>query len=62
MVCHLQQAHFFGLPIILDRFPRAKAVAMPGAIEVMQEQTALQVSVPVCACRCVHATTRHAWI
>jgi hypothetical protein len=42
-VTHGHGDHFFGLPIILDRFPRAKAVAMPGAIEVMREQIAPQV-------------------
>jgi glyoxylase-like metal-dependent hydrolase (beta-lactamase superfamily II) len=42
-VTHGHGDHFFGLPIILDRFPKAKAVAMPGAIEVMREQTAPQV-------------------
>jgi glyoxylase-like metal-dependent hydrolase (beta-lactamase superfamily II) len=42
-VTHGHGDHFFGLPIILDRFPRAKAVATPGAIQIMREQTSPQV-------------------
>src|SRR5271156_533732 len=31
--------HFFGASILLDRFPKARFVAVPSAIRVMEEQT-----------------------
>src|SRR5258708_6509018 len=34
--------HFFGASIILERFPTARFVAAPSAIQVMKEQTALE--------------------
>ncbi len=30
--------HFFGVSVVLDRFPRARFVAAPSAIQVMKEQ------------------------
>ena len=38
-VTHGHGDHFFGLAQILDRFPKARAVATPAAIEVMREQS-----------------------
>src|SRR5258708_29060138 len=32
--------HFFGASVLLERFPKARFVAAPSAIEVMKEQTA----------------------
>jgi glyoxylase-like metal-dependent hydrolase (beta-lactamase superfamily II) len=32
--------HFFGASVLLDRFPKARLVAAPSAIQVMKEQTA----------------------
>jgi glyoxylase-like metal-dependent hydrolase (beta-lactamase superfamily II) len=32
--------HFFGASVLLERFPKARFVALPGAIQVMKEQTA----------------------
>lgn len=32
--------HFFGASVLLDRFPKARFVATPSAIQVMKEQTA----------------------
>ena len=31
--------HFFGVSVVLDRFPRARFVAAPSAIQVMKEQS-----------------------
>ena len=30
--------HFFGLSVVLDRFPDARALAVPGVVEVMRQQ------------------------
>ena len=32
--------HFFGASVLLDRFPKARLVAAPSAVQVMKEQTA----------------------
>jgi glyoxylase-like metal-dependent hydrolase (beta-lactamase superfamily II) len=32
--------HFFGASVLLDRFPKARFVAAPSAIQVMKQQTA----------------------
>ena len=32
--------HFFGASVLLDRFPKARFVAAPSAVQVMKEQTA----------------------
>ena len=32
--------HFFGASVLLERFPKARFVAAPGAVQVMKEQTA----------------------
>jgi glyoxylase-like metal-dependent hydrolase (beta-lactamase superfamily II) len=37
-VTHGHGDHFFGLGALLDRFPRAKAVARPNVVEVMHRQ------------------------
>jgi glyoxylase-like metal-dependent hydrolase (beta-lactamase superfamily II) len=37
-VTHGHADHFFGLAALLDRFPNAKAVAMPDAVKVMRQQ------------------------
>ena len=37
---------FFGASVLLDRFPKARFVAAPSAIQVMKEQTA-----PVCVAK-----------
>jgi glyoxylase-like metal-dependent hydrolase (beta-lactamase superfamily II) len=31
--------HFFGLSVVLDRFPDARAVATPGVVQLMRQQT-----------------------
>src|ERR1700730_8262079 len=38
-VTHAHGDHFFGLKILLDRFPHAKAVAMPEVVKAMSRQT-----------------------
>jgi glyoxylase-like metal-dependent hydrolase (beta-lactamase superfamily II) len=37
-VTHGHGDHFFGLATLLDRFPNAKAVAMPDVVKVMRQQ------------------------
>ena len=37
-VTHGHADHFFGLAALLDRFPNAKAVAMPDVVKVMRQQ------------------------
>lgn len=37
-ITHGHGDHFFGLAPLLDRFPRAKAVAIPPVVEAMQAQ------------------------
>jgi glyoxylase-like metal-dependent hydrolase (beta-lactamase superfamily II) len=37
-ITHGHGDHFFGLAPLLDRFPRAKAVAIPAVVEAMQAQ------------------------
>jgi glyoxylase-like metal-dependent hydrolase (beta-lactamase superfamily II) len=39
-VTHAHGDHFFGLKILLDRFPHAKAVAMPEVVKAMTRQIA----------------------
>jgi glyoxylase-like metal-dependent hydrolase (beta-lactamase superfamily II) len=39
-VTHGHGDHFFGASVLLERFPKARFVAAPSAIEVMKEQTA----------------------
>jgi glyoxylase-like metal-dependent hydrolase (beta-lactamase superfamily II) len=34
--------HFFGLSVVLDRFPEARAVASPGVVELMRQQTSAE--------------------
>ncbi len=34
--------HFFGLTAVLDRFPDARALAMPGVVEVMRQQASAE--------------------
>ena len=38
-ITHGHVDHFLGLPILLDRFPEARAVATPGTVELMREHT-----------------------
>ncbi len=37
-VTHGHGDHFFGLSVVLDRFPDARALATPGVVEVMRRQ------------------------
>src|SRR5713226_10201737 len=37
-ITHGHGDHFFGVGVLLDRFPNAKAVAMPNALKVMRRQ------------------------
>ena len=37
-VTHGHGDHFFGLGVVLDRFPKARAVAMPDVVKVMRRQ------------------------
>jgi glyoxylase-like metal-dependent hydrolase (beta-lactamase superfamily II) len=37
-ITHGHFDHFYGLSVLLDRFPRARAIATPKSVEVMQEQ------------------------
>lgn len=37
-ITHGHGDHFFGIKMLLDRFPDAKAIATPGAVKAMQEQ------------------------
>ena len=39
-VTHGHGDHFFGLGAVLDRFPKARAVAMPEVVKVMRRQAA----------------------
>jgi glyoxylase-like metal-dependent hydrolase (beta-lactamase superfamily II) len=34
--------HFFGLSVVLDRFPDARALATPGVVEVMRQQASAE--------------------
>jgi len=38
-VTHGHGDHFFGVSVVLDRFPKARFVAAPSAIQVMKEQS-----------------------
>jgi glyoxylase-like metal-dependent hydrolase (beta-lactamase superfamily II) len=38
-VTHGHGDHFFGLGVVLDRFPKARAVAMPDVVKVMRRQS-----------------------
>jgi len=38
-VTHGHGDHFFGVSVVLDRFPKARFVAAPSAIQVMEEQS-----------------------
>ena len=37
-ITHGHFDHFFGLSVLLDRFPSAHAIATPKSVELMQEQ------------------------
>lgn len=39
-ITHGHGDHFFGIKMILDRFPQAKAIATPDAVKAMREQIA----------------------
>ena len=41
-VTHSHGDHFFGLGAVLDRFPKARAVAMPEVVKVMRRQAAAE--------------------
>jgi glyoxylase-like metal-dependent hydrolase (beta-lactamase superfamily II) len=41
-ITHGHADHFFGLGAILDRFPSAKALAVPNALEVMRRQASAE--------------------
>ena len=38
-ITHGHADHFFGLGAVLERFPKARAVATPDAVKVMRQQT-----------------------
>ena len=39
-ITHGHFDHFYGLSVLLDRFPAAKAIAIPESVELMQQQLA----------------------
>jgi len=42
-ITHGHADHFLGLPVLLNRFPGARAVASPGTVQQMREQSTPQV-------------------
>ena len=42
-ITHGHGDHFLGLPVLLDRFPGARAVATPGTVQQMRKQSTPQV-------------------
>ncbi len=41
-ITHGHGDHFLGLPVLLDRFPEARAVATPGTVQQMRKQSTAQ--------------------